>query len=146
GISTFMFEAEAGRARSCARDQARLPAGKRRHRVGQRPPRAPAQNPPRAPGLVGLCERGGLRAFVAEVCRGANALRHARFAEERAVLRPLPPTPYSQAEEIAVRVCGSSTIGVRGRAYSVPARLIGAIVKAEVSEAEIVVRHGREEV
>lgn len=85
-------------------------------------------------------------AFVAEVCRGANALRHARFAKERAVLRPLPPTPYPQGEEIAVRVCGFSTIRVRGRAYSVPARLLGAMVKAEVSEAEIVVRHGREEV
>lgn len=85
-------------------------------------------------------------AFVAEVCRGANALRHARYAEERAVLRALPPTPYPQGEEIAVRVCSFCTIRVRGRSYSVPARLIGAIVKAEVSEAEIVVRHGREEV
>ena len=85
-------------------------------------------------------------AFVAEVCRSANALRHARFAEERAVLRALPPTPYPQGEEIAVRVCSFSTIRVRKHAYSVPARLIGAIVKAEVSEAEIVVRHGREEV
>jgi transposase len=85
-------------------------------------------------------------AFVAEVCRGANALRHARFAEERAVLRALPPSSYPQGEEIAVRVCSFSTIRVRGRAYSVPARLIGAIVKVEVSEAEIVVCHGREKV
>jgi transposase len=85
-------------------------------------------------------------AFVAEVCHGANALRHARFVEERAVLRTLPPTPYPQGEEIAVRVCGFSTIRVKSRAYSVPARLIGAMVKVEVSEAEIVVRHGREEV
>ncbi len=84
--------------------------------------------------------------FVAEVCRAANALRHARFAAERPVLRALPPTPYPQGEEMAVRVCSFSTICVRKHAYSVPARLIGAIVKAEVSEAEIVVRHGREEV
>lgn len=62
------------------------------------------------------------------------------------MLRPLPPTPYPQGEEIAVRVCNFSTIRVRGRAYSVPARLIGAMVKAEVSEAEIVVRRRREEV
>jgi len=85
-------------------------------------------------------------AFVAEVCQGANALRHARFSEERAVLRALPQTPYPQAEEIAVRVCSFSTIRVRKHAYSVPARLIGAIVKVELSEAEVVVRHGRDEV
>ena len=85
-------------------------------------------------------------AFVAEVCRGANALRHARYPEERAVLRALPPAAYPPGEEIAVRVCSFSTIRVRGRSYSVPARLIGAIVRAEVSEAEIVVRHGGIEV
>jgi transposase len=85
-------------------------------------------------------------AFVAEVCRGANALRHARFAEERPFLQSLPPTPYPSGEQIAVRVCSFSTIRVKQRAYSVPARLIGVIVNVEVSEAEIVVRHGREEV
>lgn len=93
-----------------------------------------------------FADEGTYAAFVAEVCRGANALRHARFAEERSWLRPLPPTPYPRAEEIAVRVCSFSTIRVKNRAYSVPARLIGAIVRVEVSEAEIVVRHGHEEV
>lgn len=97
-------------------------------------------------GSSNFASEAAYAAFVAEVCRGANALRHARFAEERAVLRALPPASYPQGEEMAVRVCSFSTIRVKSRAYSVPARLIGAIVKVEVSEAEIIVRHGREEV
>ncbi|MHB1097901.1 MAG: IS21 family transposase [Gemmatimonadaceae bacterium] len=85
-------------------------------------------------------------AFVAAVCRGANALRAARFAEERATLRALPATRYPEAEETAVRVSSFSTIRVKNHAYSVPARLIGAMLVVELSEQTVVARLGREEV
>jgi transposase InsO family protein len=85
-------------------------------------------------------------AFVAQVCRGANALRHERLAEERAVLRPLPATRYPEAEEIAVRVSSYSTVRVKNSAYSLPSQLIGAMVTAQVTESEIGFRHAGREV
>jgi len=47
-------------------------------------------------------------AFVAQVCRGANALRRERLAEELAVLRPLPATRYPEAEEILLTLVSTS--------------------------------------
>lgn len=85
-------------------------------------------------------------AFVAQVCRGANALRHQRLAEEVAVLRALPATRYPQAEEIAVRVSSYSTARVKECAYSLPSQLIGAVVIALVTEGEVGFRHGGQEV
>lgn len=85
-------------------------------------------------------------AFVANVCRGANAQRTVRFKVESATLRPLPATRYPEAEETAVRVSSFSTIRVKNHAYSVPARLIGAILSIELSEQTLVARFGGEEV
>jgi hypothetical protein len=85
-------------------------------------------------------------AFVAQVCRGANALRRERLAEELAVLRPLPATRYPEAEEIAVRVSSYSTARVKECAYSLPSQLIGAVVIAQVTEGEVGFRHGGREV
>ena len=79
--------------------------------------------------------------FVAEVCVGANALRAVKVAEERPRLRSLPAARYPEADETRVRVSSFSTVRVRSCAYSVPARLIGAMVQVQISEAEVVVRH-----
>jgi len=73
-------------------------------------------------------------AFVATVCRGVNALRGPKLAEERALLRPLPHARYPDTDEATVRVSSYSTARVRGCAYSVPARLIGARIQAHLSE------------
>jgi len=80
-------------------------------------------------------------AFVAGVCVGANALRSGKTAEELPRLRPLPATRFPQTEEITVRVSSYATVRVKNCAYSVPARLIGAIVQAYVSEAEVSFHH-----
>ncbi|HEY1794046.1 MAG TPA: IS21 family transposase [Opitutaceae bacterium] len=72
--------------------------------------------------------------FLARVCRGANALREPKVAEERATLRPLPATRFPETHETTVRVSSYSTARVRACAYSVPARLIGAFVQAHLSE------------
>jgi transposase len=85
-------------------------------------------------------------ALVAEVCRGANLQRTERFKEESATLRPLPTARYPEAEESVARVSSSSTIRVKAHAYSVPARLIGALLQVELSEQTVLARLGREEV
>jgi len=79
--------------------------------------------------------------FVGKVCTGINALRTAKIAEEMACLRALPPTRFPQAHELIVRVSCYGTIRVKNCAYSVPARLIGALVQAHVSEAEVSIHY-----
>lgn len=79
--------------------------------------------------------------FVESVCIAANLLRSKRVAEELERLRPLPSTRYPQTEEHALRVSSFSTVRVKQAAYSVPSRLIGARVKAYVSETEVSVWH-----
>jgi hypothetical protein len=76
-------------------------------------------------------------AFVAKVCTGVNALRREKVAQEMAQLRPLPPTRFPQAHEVTVRVSCYSTARVKNCAYSVPSRLIGAIIEARITEAEV---------
>jgi hypothetical protein len=94
--------------------------------------------------LRGSCEfadEAAFARFVAEVCTGANALRSVKVAEERARLQPLPATRYPEADESQVRVSSFSTVRIKQCAYSVPAKLIGAMVQAHITEAEIVVHH-----
>jgi hypothetical protein len=85
-------------------------------------------------------------AFVAGVCTGANALRAAKVAQELPLLRALPTMRYPEAETMSVRVSCYATIRVKNCAYSVPARLIGAIVEVAVSETDVAVLHERQEV
>lgn len=80
---------------------------------------------------------GEYAAFVAKVCTGVNALRQDKVAEEVARLRPLPPARFPEAHEVSVRVSCYSTARVRNCAYSVPSRLIGAMVEARITEAEV---------
>lgn len=84
--------------------------------------------------------------FVGEVCTGANRLRSVKLAEEGPRLRPLPAQRFPETEESRVRVSSFSTVRVKSCAYSVPARLIGAMVQVHLSEAEVVVRHEGAEV
>lgn len=82
--------------------------------------------------------------FLAQVCTGANALRGERVVEELARLGVLPATRYPEMEEVAVRVSSYSTVRVKHTAYSVPARLIGTMVKVQINEAEVRVIHAHE--
>jgi transposase InsO family protein len=75
--------------------------------------------------------------FVATVCHGANALRAARFAEERPFLGPLPARRYPATEEVTALVSGASVIHVKKTPYSVPSRLIGTTLTVQLSEAQI---------
>jgi transposase InsO family protein len=82
--------------------------------------------------------------FLEGVLERANALRAARVAEELSRMRPLPPTRLTEYDEVYCRVSSASTIRVKKKGYSVPARLIGQEVKVEVYESELRVYVGRD--
>jgi len=71
------------------------------------------------------------------VCRGANALRAAKLAEELPLLKALPARRYPQSEEVSALVTGASVIHVKKTPYSVPSRLIGAMLTVKLSEAQL---------
>ena len=97
-------------------------------------------------GSSDFTDEAAYAAFLGRVCTGANALRQVKVAVELPTLRALPATRYPEADELAVRVSCHATIRVKDRAYSVPARLIGAIVRVLVTETLVVIRHEQQEV
>ncbi len=70
-------------------------------------------------------DRAAYDRFLQELVRRRNLTRQARFAEEQAVLRPLPRAPLDLCREVRVPVSRGSTIQVLRNTYSVPSRLIG---------------------
>jgi len=69
--------------------------------------------------------RDAYERFVVEQLQAVNANRERKVAEERAHLRPLPPTRYPEFEEEVGRVGVGGTIRLKKKTYSVPARLKG---------------------
>jgi hypothetical protein len=86
-------------------------------------------------------DRAGYLRFLQEVVTQRNHTRTARFAAERAALRPLPAMPLLPCREVRALVGQGSTIQVLGNGYSVPSRLIGTTltvrVRAETLEAYV---------
>ena len=82
--------------------------------------------------------------FLGQVLNKANARRAKAVGQELAVMRPLPLTRLSEYEEVYCTVSKYSTLRVKKVGYSVPARLIGQELKAEVSENELKIYFGRE--
>jgi hypothetical protein len=80
--------------------------------------------------------------FLQDLVRQRNLTRQARWAEEQAVLRPLPVAPLGLCRELRVRVSRFSTIQVLRNTDSVPARLIGAVVTVRVRAETLEVYHG----
>jgi transcriptional regulator with XRE-family HTH domain len=70
--------------------------------------------------------------FLLTLVRQRNQTRQARWADERAVLRPLPATPLQPCRELRLTVTSSSTITVLRNTYSVPSRLIGTLLTVRV--------------
>ena len=79
-----------------------------------------------------FADRVAYEAFVREMLARQNAGRQARFAEERAVLRPLPPRRLESWRWVEVKVGPSSTIRVLHNVYSVHNGLIGQQVRVRV--------------
>ncbi len=70
--------------------------------------------------------------FRQELVRRRNLTRQGRFADEQAVLRPLPTAPLHPCQELRTAVTRFSTIQILRNTYSVPSRLIGATVMVRV--------------
>lgn len=81
--------------------------------------------------------RPSYAAFIEECVAARNATRSARFAEERAHLRPLPRRALPAYRELYATVSRSSVIRICKRSYMVPARLIGRRLRVRL-HAEIV--------
>jgi hypothetical protein len=89
-----------------------------------------------------FARRGDYEAFLRKVMAGRNANRRARFAEELAVLEPLPARRLEMRRRVRVRVDSGSTIHVGGNTYSVPSRLIGEWVEVQIGAESLEVWHG----
>src|SRR5664279_4668043 len=82
--------------------------------------------------------------FLEQVLERGNQGRREKLEMELAVMKPLPPTRLSEYDEVICTVGSASTIRVKKVGYSVPARLIGQELKAEVYERELKLYSGRE--
>ena len=91
------------------------------------------------------------RGVLAEIVDQRNGRRGQRLAEERAVLRALPPRRLPVYREERRTVTRGSVVRVASKVYSVPARLIGEQVTARLYaervevhySGELVARHER---
>jgi hypothetical protein len=81
--------------------------------------------------------REAYEAFLKQVFKRRNSGREKRLAEERAVLRSLPPSRLEAMKKITARVGAGSTIYVQRNVYSVPSRLIGERVEVRVHAERI---------
>jgi len=78
-------------------------------------------------------DRADYAGFLTKMFRQLNAGRQERFAQEQAVLRPLPAQRLEACSVVPkVAVTGGSTISVKKNVYSLDSRLIGETVKVKV--------------
>jgi Mu transposase-like protein len=82
-------------------------------------------------------DRPAYARFLREILDQRNAGRQSRFAEERAVLRPLPLARLESYKRARVRVRPGSVIHVDRNTYSVDSRLIGERVDVRLYAEEL---------
>ena len=82
-------------------------------------------------------DRAAYARFLRDILDQRNAGRQARFAEERAVLRPLPAARLESYKRARVRVRAGSTIHPDRNTYSVDSRLIGERVDVRLYAEEL---------
>ncbi|MGH2845878.1 MAG: IS21 family transposase [Thermoleophilaceae bacterium] len=92
-------------------------------------------------GLLAGCE-----ADLQRRIRGRQEPVGEAWARERPLLRALPPERAQTAEQATPRVDSKSLVTVRQNRYSVPVRLVGLRVAAEIGAREIAVSHSGREV
>ena len=84
-----------------------------------------------------FADRVAYTRFLREIKDQRNDGRRTRFAEERAVLRPLPPARLESYKRDRVRVGSGSIIRVDRNVYSVDSRLIGERVDVRLYAEEL---------
>lgn len=85
---------------------------------------------------------GEYEQFLRGIIKRRNATRHERFAEEKALLRPLPMRRFESYATALASVSKSSTITVQNNIYSVHSRLIGERVQVRLHIDRIEVWYG----
>jgi len=85
-------------------------------------------------------------AFLVRVLEAANLKRVKRLGEELAAMPERRIADLADYRELMVSVGNNSTIRVNKMVYSVPCRLIGVKLLAQIGENEIVLRAGAREV
>jgi hypothetical protein len=81
-------------------------------------------------------------AFINKVIDKANDKRKEKLQEEWTSLNKIPTLPLPEYQEVYVTVRNRSTVNIKKVTYSVPSRLIGAKLKAKVSEDKIDLYNG----
>jgi len=89
-----------------------------------------------------FADRAAYTRFLLQQVKQRNATRQVRWAEEQAVLRPLPASWLALCRELRVRVSRFSTIQVLRNTYSVPSRLIGTGLLVRVRSEMLEVYRG----
>ena len=84
-----------------------------------------------------LSNRAAYARFLRDIRDQRNAGRQVRFAEERALLRPLPAARLESYKRARVRVRAGSTIHPDRNTYSVDSRLIGERVDVRLYAEEL---------
>jgi len=72
--------------------------------------------------------------WVQEIATKANGARQQRLAEELAVMRPITTSRLPEFTVVDVIVTRCSTIRIKKKVYSVPARLIGESVRVRIHD------------
>lgn len=92
--------------------------------------------------LLEACRRDDLRTTI-----GRDRAKIELWAEEVVRMRPLPAEPFATVEYVdGIRVDEKSRARVKRVRYSVPCRLAGLLVRAEVSSEMVLFFHGGEQV
>jgi hypothetical protein len=89
-------------------------------------------------------DRADYEQFLRGVFARRNGVRTASLAADRPHLRDLPMRRADAGQRFQVRVTQRSTIRVRTNTYSVPSRLVGALVDIYLTADCIKVRRGEE--
>jgi hypothetical protein len=79
-----------------------------------------------------FASRADYAVYLERLFEQLNANRQARFAEELALLRPLPARRLESCTRLQLKVGPSSTIRVKHNVYSVHSRLIGERIEVRV--------------
>ena len=93
-----------------------------------------------------FAEVAAYQAFLKALTEQLNRGRQKRFAEEREVLRGLPPSRLEAVKRLTVRVDCGSLIHVDRNAYSVNSRLIGQQVEVRLYVEHLEVWYGQKKV
>src|SRR5437870_2944865 len=89
-----------------------------------------------------FADRATYTRFLVQQVKQRNATRQVRWAEEQAVLRPLPASWLALCRELRMRVSRFSNIQVLRNTYSVPSRLIGTTLLVRVRSETLEVYRG----